>query len=73
MIETIISLVAVLKASNVFFYWTQIDCKDPTAPGVLKFTSRDGGVSMTFNLVFWNGLDYCTLDIYTVAREPIDA
>jgi hypothetical protein len=58
MVKSIISPAAVLNPSNTFFYWTQIGCKDPTAPGILKFTSRDGSVSMTFNLVFWDGLYY---------------
>jgi hypothetical protein len=68
MVKTIISPIAVLDTSNTFFYWTQIECKDLTAPGVLKFTSQDGSASMIFNLIFRDGLYYCMLDIYTVAQ-----
>jgi hypothetical protein len=73
MVKTIISPAAVLDASDTFFYWTQIGCRDPTAPGLLKFTSWDSIISMTFNLLFWDALYYCNLDIYTVAHVHIDA
>jgi hypothetical protein len=52
MVKTIISSTAVLDVSDTFFYWTQIGCKDPTAPGLLKFMSSDGSILMTFDLVF---------------------
>ena len=46
MVETIISLAAVLASSDVFYYWNQEGCKDPSVPGCLEFTSRDGHFSM---------------------------
>ncbi len=42
MVKTIISPVAVLTSSDVFYYWSQEGCKDPQVPGRIKFTSRDG-------------------------------
>jgi hypothetical protein len=73
MIETIISPAAVLATSDQFFYWTQVGCKDPTMPGSLHFTSRDGGLSMTFDLEYREGLYHCTTDVYTVGVDPAQA
>ncbi len=42
-------------------------------PGSLHFTSRDGQLSMTFNLEYCEGLNYCTTDIYTVGVDPAQA
>jgi hypothetical protein len=66
LVETIISPAAVLASSDRFYYWTKIGCKDPTTPGTLQFISRDGGLSMTFDLYYHEGLYYCTLDVFTV-------
>jgi hypothetical protein len=73
MIETIISPAAVLATSDQSFYWTQVGCKDQTTPGSLHFTSRDGQLSMTFDLEYREGLYYCTTDIYTVGVDPAQA
>jgi hypothetical protein len=48
MVETIISPAAILASSNVFYYWTQEGCKDPSVPGRIKFTSCNGLLSMQF-------------------------
>jgi hypothetical protein len=69
---TIISLVAVLTfSSDVFYYWTQEGCKDPTVPGRIKFTSRDGLLSMHFDLHQRDGLYYCSTDMFTVDHDPV--
>ena len=71
MVETIISLAAVLASSDQLYFWTQIGCKDPAAPGSLTFTSRDGRLSLTFDLEYWGGLYYCTSDVFTLDADPI--
>ena len=70
MVETIISLAAVLASSDRLYFWTQVGCKDPTAHGILTFTSRDGRHSLTFDLEFRDGLYYCTLDVFTLDDKP---
>ena len=60
MVETIISPAAILASSDVFYYWNQEGCKDPTAPGRIRFTSKDGILSMFFNLEYREGLYYCS-------------
>ena len=60
MVETIISPAAILASSEVFYYWNQEGCKDPTAPGRIRFTSKDGILSMFFNLEYHDGLYYCS-------------
>ena len=69
MVETIISPAAILASSDVFYYWNQEGCKDPTAPGRIRFTSKDGLLSMLFNLEYHNGLYYCSSDIFTVDQD----
>ena len=71
MVETIISPTAVLASSDQLYFWTQIGCKDPAAPGSLTFTSRDGRLSLTFDLEYRSGLYYCTLDVFTLDADPI--
>jgi hypothetical protein len=73
MVETLISPAAVMATSDQFYYWTQVGCKDPTTPGSLQFTSRDGRLSMTFDLEYCEGLYYCILDIFTVGVDPVKA
>jgi hypothetical protein len=51
MVETIISPAAVLESSGVLYYWSQEGCKDPSIPGRIRLTSKDGLLSMHFNLV----------------------
>jgi len=69
MVETIISPAAILALSDVFYYWNQEGCKDPTAPGRIRFTSKDGILSMFFNLEYRKGLYYCSSDIITVDQD----
>ena len=71
MVETIISPATVLASSDQLYYWSQVGCKDPAAPGSLKFTSRDGCLSLTFDLEYQGGLYYCTSDIYTLDVDTI--
>ncbi len=70
MVETIISLAAVLASSNIFVRWTQEGFKDPTVPGSIRFTSHDGLVSVYFQLHCWDGLYYCISDVNTVNTDP---
>jgi hypothetical protein len=71
MVETIISPATVLASSDQLYYWSQVGCKDPAAPGSLKFTSRDGCLSLTFDLEYQGGLYYCTSDVYTLDVNTI--
>ena len=71
MVETIISPAAVLASSDVFYYWTQEGCKDPSVPGRIKFTSHDGLLSMHFDLHQHDGLYYCSMDVFTVDQDPV--
>ena len=71
MVETIISPAAVLASSNVFYYWTQEGCKDPSVPGCIKFTSRDNLLSMHFDLHQRDGLYYCSTDVFIVDCDPV--
>jgi len=61
-----ISPTAILVSSNEFYYWNQEGCKDPTAPGRIRFTSKDGILSMYFDLEYQDGLYYSSSDIFTV-------
>jgi hypothetical protein len=36
MVDTIISLVAILASLDEFFYWMQVGCKDPTTPALFN-------------------------------------
>ena len=69
MMETIISPAAILASSDIFYYWNQEGCKDPTTPGCIRFTSKDGILSMFFNLEYREGLYYCSSDIFTVDQD----
>jgi hypothetical protein len=71
MAETIISPAAVLASSDQLYFWTQVGCKDPTKPGSLQCTSRDGRFSLTFDLEYHEGLYYCTSDVYTSDTDPM--
>ena len=71
MAETIISPAAILTLRDVFYYWYQEDCKDPTAPGRIRFASKDGILSMFFNLEYRKGLYYCSSDIFTVDQDAL--
>jgi hypothetical protein len=71
MVETIISPVAVLALSDIFFSWSQEGFKDPTLPSSLRFTSHDGLLSMFFPLQCQDGLYYCNTDAYMVDGDPV--
>jgi hypothetical protein len=71
MVETIISPVAVLASSNVFYSWNQEGFKDPSLPGNIRFTSHDGLLSMFFPLTCRNGLYNCNTDVYAIDRNPV--
>jgi hypothetical protein len=66
MIDTILSPMAILASSDVFYFWNQEGCKDPTISGWIRFTSKDGLLSIFFNLEYRDGLYYCLMDIFTV-------
>ncbi len=69
MVETIISPVVVLASSDQLYFWTQVGCKNPTTPGSLQFTSRDGRFLLTFDLEYHEGPYYCTSDVYTLDTD----
>jgi len=69
MVETIISPAAIFASSDVFYYWNQEGCKDPTAPGRIRFTSKDGILSMFLNLEYREGLYYCSSGIFTIDQD----
>jgi hypothetical protein len=71
MVETIISPAAVLASSDVFYYWCQEGCRDPTVPGRIRFSSHDGLLNMQFDLIHKDGLYYCNTDVFTVDRDPV--
>jgi hypothetical protein len=71
MIDTIISPVVILASSDVLYFWHQEGCKDPTIPGRLRFTSKDGLLSMFFNPEYHDGLYYCLTDVFTVKNDSI--
>jgi hypothetical protein len=71
MINTIISLAAILTSSDVFYFWHLEGCKDPAIPGRLRFTSKDGLLSIFFELEYCNGLYYCLTDVFTVDNNQI--
>ncbi len=71
MVETIISPAAVLASSDNFYYWYQEGCKDPSVPGRIRFTSRNGLLSMHFDLQQCDGIYYCSTDVYTVDHNPV--
>jgi hypothetical protein len=69
MVETIISPAAILASSEAFFHWTQDGCKDPTVPGRIRFTSKNGLQSMFFDLEYRDGLSYCSTDVFAVDHD----
>jgi len=68
MVETILSPAAVLASSDVFYYWTQEGCKYPSVPGRIRFTSRDGLLSMHFDLQQRDSLYYCSTGVHSGSR-----
>ncbi len=70
-VETILSPAAVLTSSDILYYWSQEGCKDPSVPGRIWFTSKDGLLSMHFKLVQPDGFYYCDTNVFTVDRDPV--
>jgi hypothetical protein len=64
-VETIISLQAILAASDVLMRWTQTGHKDGSL-GTIQFDSDSGLLSMTID-----GLYYCPTDVFTVNCDPV--
>jgi hypothetical protein len=69
-IETIISLQAILAASDVLGRWTQMGHKDGS-PGTIRFDSDSGLFSITMTLEKRDGLYYCPTDVFTVDRDTV--
>jgi hypothetical protein len=66
-VETIISPQAVVASSDVYTSWTQTGFKDGR-PGLIRFDSADGSLTMSLCLDYVDGLYYCTSNTYTI--EP---
>jgi hypothetical protein len=71
MVKTIISLVAILAASDVFVRWNQEGYKDPSVPGSIRFTSHDDLVLMYFKLHCRSGLYNCSSNVYTLDHNLV--
>ena len=69
-VETIISLQAILDASDTFVEWSQTGYKDDS-PGTLQFYSDSGLASMTLTLTNQDGLYYTQTDVFAVDRDPL--
>jgi hypothetical protein len=69
-VKTIISLQAILAASDVLMRWTQTGHKDGS-PGAIQFDSDSGLFSITMMLENRDGLYYCPTDIFTVNCDPV--
>ena len=67
-VETIISPQAVVETSDVFTSWTQTGFNDGR-PGLIRFESADGRISMSIQLDCLGGLYYCTNDAYVLDGE----
>ena len=69
-VETIISPQAILAASKVLVWWTQMGHKEGS-PGMICFDSNSGLYSISITLENHNGLYYCPTDVFTVDRDPV--
>jgi hypothetical protein len=68
-VKTIISPQAILATTNVFASWTMTGYRG-SRPGAICFDSRDGFLSMVFELECRNGLYYCPTDVFTLGKCP---
>jgi hypothetical protein len=68
-VETIISLEAIVAASNTLVHWTQEGHKG-SDPGSICFSSDSGLYSITLSLEKRDGLYYCPMDAFTIDRDP---
>ncbi|KAL7550176.1 hypothetical protein ACHAWF_013416 [Thalassiosira exigua] len=64
----IISPQAILNSSDIFASWQQIGFKEGI-PGLLRFSSHDGLLTMSIRLDHVDGLYYCPTDAFTVDTE----
>jgi len=67
-VETIISPQAVVDNSDVFTSWTQSGFADGR-PGLIRFDSADGHISMSIQLECLGGLYYCTNEAYVLDND----
>jgi hypothetical protein len=66
----IISLQAIVNASNIFVTWHQTGHKG-SIPDSIRFESSSGLLSMTLHLHLIKGLYYCPLDVLAVDPNPV--
>jgi hypothetical protein len=69
-VETIISLQAILAASDVLVRWTQMGHKD-SSPETIQFDSDSCLLSMTMMLEKRDRLCCCLTDVFTVDCDPV--
>ncbi len=69
-VETIISPQAIVAASDVLIQWTRTGHKDGS-PGSIRFDSNSGLFSISLTLDYQDGLYYCPMDAFMVARDPV--
>ncbi len=67
-VETIVSLQALLAASDVLVCWTQTGHRDGS-PGKIRFESDSGLLAFTITLENRDGLYYCPSDVLTVDED----
>ncbi len=68
-VETIISLEAIVAASDTLVHWTQEGHKG-SDPGSIRFLSKSGLYSITLRLEKRDGLYYCPTDAFTIDQDP---
>jgi hypothetical protein len=69
-VETIISLQAILAASDVLMQWTQTGHKDGS-PGTIQFDNDSGLFSMTMTLENRDRLYCCPTAVFTIDCDPV--
>jgi hypothetical protein len=68
--ETIISLEAIIAASDTLVHWTQTGHKGAD-PGSICFSSDSGLYSIMIALEKHDGFYYCPTDVFTVDQDPV--
>ncbi len=68
-VETIISMEAIVAASNTLVHCTQEGHKG-SDPGSICFSSESGLYLITLSLEKWDGLYYCPTDVFTIDCSP---
>jgi hypothetical protein len=69
MVEIIFLPAAILASSNVFCFWNQEGCKDPSVPNCIRFINKDGLLSMYFDLECLEGLYNFSLDVFAANQD----